>query len=58
MEFDDHLTCSWSAVELINRLCFPLELVLTEAEKDYAVNAMKHIFDKHVVKYGTGAVTG
>ncbi|KAJ0436461.1 hypothetical protein HanHA300_Chr16g0591071 [Helianthus annuus] len=21
MEFDDHLTCSWSAVELINRLC-------------------------------------
>ncbi|KAJ0468484.1 hypothetical protein HanIR_Chr14g0697141 [Helianthus annuus] len=20
MEFDDHLTCSWSAVELINRL--------------------------------------
>ncbi|KAF5758067.1 hypothetical protein HanXRQr2_Chr16g0725101 [Helianthus annuus] len=46
MEFDDHLTCSWSAVELINRFVVIVAWIaflssapwsLTETETDYAI---------------------
>uniref|UniRef100_A0A251RNN5 Uncharacterized protein n=1 Tax=Helianthus annuus TaxID=4232 RepID=A0A251RNN5_HELAN len=65
MEFDDHLTCSWSAVELINRrgptsavgrFSNALKFIVEESLR-LCNNAMAHIFDKLVSKYSTGAVT-